>query len=155
MQYVNLICVGKKQSHVVGALTLNRVAQLSTHHSSISIFPGFKAYSAPHIVHADLHSAFIGNVTSYKSQLTSYTGSYIHKHIMWLDGHNFYVLKMLVHMYPCLHLSYIVLLVILKVYIHGCHRDSETLSTDSKYTHNTIRHMHALQYTVHKANTVN
>ena len=79
MQYVNLIRVGKKQSHVVCALTLNRVAQLSTYHRSISISPGFKAYSAPHIVHADLHSAFIWNVTSCQSQLTSCTWSCMKK----------------------------------------------------------------------------
>ena len=71
-------------------LTISRVPQLSTHHSSIHTFPGVWANNAPHIVHADLHSAFIVNVTSCQSQPTSYTGSYLHKQrsiiIMWLGG---------------------------------------------------------------------
>ena len=96
---------------MVGALTLSRVAQLSTHDSSISISPGFKTYSTPLIVHADLHSAFILNVTSCQSQLTSYTGSYIHKHIKWLGGCKYY--RLLVHIDPflCTIYSYIVLLI--------------------------------------------
>ena len=53
--------------------TLGGISQLSTHHSSFSDSPGVKTHSTPHIVHADLHSAFILNVTSYQPQLTSYT----------------------------------------------------------------------------------
>ena len=60
-------------------LTLSGVSQLSTHHSSISTIPGVKTHSTPLIVHADLHSAFIWNVTSCQSQLTSCTWSYRHK----------------------------------------------------------------------------
>ena len=56
-------------------LTLNRVAQLSTHHSSISTSPGVITYSTPHIVDADLKSTFIFNVTSCQSQLTIHTRS--------------------------------------------------------------------------------
>ena len=44
--------------------TLSRISQLSTHHSSISTSPRVVTHSTPHIVHADLHSAFISNVTS-------------------------------------------------------------------------------------------
>ena len=51
-------------------LTFSRVSKLSTHHSGISTVPGVITHSAPHIVHTDLHSALIGNVTSPQSQLT-------------------------------------------------------------------------------------
>ena len=55
--------------------TLSRISQLSTHHSSISTSPGVITHSTPHIVHANLHSAFVWNVTSCQSQ-TSFTWSY-------------------------------------------------------------------------------
>ena len=54
-------------------LTLSGVSQLSTHHSGISNSPEVITHSAPHTVHADLHSAFVCNVSSCQSQLTSYT----------------------------------------------------------------------------------
>ena len=56
-------------------LTLSRVAKLLTHHSSLTISPGIITHSAPHIVHADLNSAFICNIASGKSQLAIYTRS--------------------------------------------------------------------------------
>ena len=40
-------------------LTLDRVAQLLTHHSSITSFPQVITYGTPYIVNTDLHSAFI------------------------------------------------------------------------------------------------
>jgi len=54
-------------------LTLSGVSQLSTHYSGISNSPEVITHSAPHTVHADLHSAFVCNVSSCQSQLTSYT----------------------------------------------------------------------------------
>ena len=62
-------------------LTLGEIAQLSTHNSSISISPGVITHSSPLIVYADLHSAFICNVTSYQSQpnMVSHTWSYVHE----------------------------------------------------------------------------
>ena len=51
------------------------VTQLSTHHRSISISPGVITHSTPQVVHADLHSAFIGNVASCQSYLTVCTWS--------------------------------------------------------------------------------
>ena len=61
---------------LVNLLTFHRVTQLSTHHSGISASPGVITHSAPHIVHTDLHSAFIWNVTTYQPQLTSCAWSY-------------------------------------------------------------------------------
>ena len=49
-------------------LTFRGEAQFPTHHSSIISAPGIITNCAPLIVHADLHSAFIRNVTSGKSQ---------------------------------------------------------------------------------------
>ena len=54
-------------------LTLSGVSQLLTHDSSIISSPGVNTDCAPLIIHADLHSAFIWNVTSCQSQLTSCT----------------------------------------------------------------------------------
>ena len=56
-------------------MTLSAVAQLSAHHSSISISPEVITHSTPLIVNADLYSAFISNVTSYQSQLALCAGS--------------------------------------------------------------------------------
>ena len=57
-------------------LTLSQwVAQLSTHDSSINTSPGVITHSTPLIVYADLHSAFIGNVTSCQLYLTVCTWS--------------------------------------------------------------------------------
>ena len=53
------------------ALTSGRVPKFLTHYSSISTSPGVITHSAPHIVHTDLNSAFICNVTSCQLQLTS------------------------------------------------------------------------------------
>ena len=57
--------------HISDPHTLSRISQLPTHNCSINSSPGASTHSTPHIVHADLHSAFIWNVTSYQSQLTS------------------------------------------------------------------------------------
>ena len=57
-------------------LTLSQwVTQLLTHHRSISTSPGVITHSTPQVVYADLHSAFIGNVTSCQSYLTVCTWS--------------------------------------------------------------------------------
>ena len=66
-------------------LTLSGVTQLSAHHSSISTIPGVKTHGTPLIVHTDLDSAFIWNVTSCQSQLTSCTWSYRHKGVSHPD----------------------------------------------------------------------
>ena len=63
-------------------LTLSRVSKLSTHHSGITTAPGVITHSAPHIVHTDLHSALIGNVTTNQSQLTSCARSCVVSKIM-------------------------------------------------------------------------
>ena len=57
-------------------LTFSGVSQLSTYHSSIITSPGAITHSAPHTVHTDLHSAFICNITSCQSQLTTCTRSW-------------------------------------------------------------------------------
>ena len=62
--------ISNKCVHISDLHTLSGVAQVSTHHCSISSSPGVSTHSTPHIVHADLHSAFIWNVTSCQSQLT-------------------------------------------------------------------------------------
>ena len=56
-------------------LTLEYVAQLSTHHNGIRASPGVITHSTPLIVYADLHSAFICHITSCQSQLTICTWS--------------------------------------------------------------------------------
>ena len=60
-----------QQLHLNKCPTLSGVSKLSTHHSGISAAPVVITHSAPHIVYTDLHSAFIGNVTSQQFQLTS------------------------------------------------------------------------------------
>ena len=62
-------------------LTLSGVSQLPTHHSGISISPQVVTHSTPLTVQADFHSAFILNVSSYQSQLTSCTWSCMHKRV--------------------------------------------------------------------------
>ena len=73
-KYNPMSCKNSKCGSVL-ALTIGWVVKLSTHHCSINTSPGNSTHSAPHIVHADLHSAFIWNVTSCQSQLTSCTWS--------------------------------------------------------------------------------
>ena len=63
-------------------LTLSRVSKLSTHHGGITTAPGVITHSAPHIVHTDLHSPLIGNVTTNQSQLTSCARSCVVSKIM-------------------------------------------------------------------------
>ena len=57
-------------------LTFSGVSQLSTHNSSIAAIPGVITHGAPLFVHADLHSAFIWNVTSHQSK-TIWAWSYV------------------------------------------------------------------------------
>ena len=45
------------------SLTLSGVSKLPTHHSGIISVPAIITHCAPHIVHADFHSALIWNVT--------------------------------------------------------------------------------------------
>ena len=56
--------------------TLSGVSQLSTHHSSIITSPGVIAHSAPQVTYTNLHSAFIWNISSCKSQLAICTWSW-------------------------------------------------------------------------------
>ena len=57
-------------------LTICGISKLLTHYRSISAIPGIITHSTPQIVCADLHSAFIWNVTSCQSQLTSCANSW-------------------------------------------------------------------------------
>ena len=56
--------------------TLTGISQLSTHHSSIRTSPGVITHSTPQVTYTNLHSAFICNVSSCKSQLAICTWSW-------------------------------------------------------------------------------
>ena len=49
-------------------LTLSGISQLSTHNSSIIAIPRVITHSTPLFVHADLHPAFVWNITSCQSE---------------------------------------------------------------------------------------
>ena len=74
---VSILCLKNYTQY----MTFSGVAQLSTHHSSISISPEVITHSTPLIVHADLYSTFIHHITSCQSQLTICTWSCVTKQI--------------------------------------------------------------------------